>query len=285
MTAKHYFLVLLIMVLFGSAFVLGKLVLNTNVPPLLFGSLRMLVVLLCLIPFFNYKTIERESFGSLLIFALSMGVGVTAFTYLSLEESTIISPVIIGSQLAIPFAILLSTIFLNESINYKKWFFVVSSFIGIILIGLDPELVNNIFALILTAGMSFFYAIANVSSRNINKLNIVTTNFSMALIGFVTLFILSLLFEGNTIEILKNIENKIWLMIIYSGLVVSVGAHMSLFYLYKFYPVGKVLPFYSLFPVFGLIQTFIVFREIPSLMVTLGGIIVIGSVFIIQKIK
>ena len=42
---------------------------------------------------------------------------------------------------------------------------------------------------------------------------------------------------------------------------------------------------FYLFPVFGLIQTFIVFREIPSLMVTLGGIIVIGSVFIIQKIK
>ena len=107
----------------------------------------------------------------------------------------------------------------------------------------------------------------------------------MALVGFVVLLILSLIFEGGTIEIIVNIESKIWFMIIYSGLVVSVGAHMSLFYLYKFYPVGKVLPFYSLFPVFGLIQTFIVFKEIPSLMVTLGGIIVIGSVFILQKIK
>ena len=60
---------------------------------------------------------------------------------------------------------------------------------------------------------------------------------------------------------------------------------MSLFYLYKFYPVGKVLPFYALFPVFGLIQTFIIFNEIPSLIMTLGGIIVIGSVFLIQNVK
>ncbi len=273
------------MFLFGSAFVLGKLVLNTNVPPLLFGSLRMFIVLICLIPFFNFKTIDKKNFKPLLVFAISMGVGVTGFTYLSLEESSIVSPVIIGSQLAIPFAIILSTIFLDESISFKKWFFVITSFIGIMLIGFDPELINNILALILTIGMSFFYAIANVSSRNINKLNIVTTNIAMALVGFVVLMILSLLFEGDTFKIISNIENDVWFMIIYSGLVVSVGAHMSLFYLYKFYPVGKVLPFYSLFPVFGLMQTFIVFKEIPSFMVTLGGIIVIGSVFILQKIK
>ena len=273
------------MALFGSAFVLGKLVLNTNVPPLLFGSLRMLVVLICLVPFFKFQFPKKKYLKSLIIFSLSMGVGVTAFTYLSLEESSIVSPVIIGSQLAIPFAIILSTIFLNESINLKKWFFVISSFVGIVLIGFDPNLINNIFALVLTAGMSLFYAIANVSSRNINKIDVVTTNTFMAFAGFVVLIILSIFIEGETLTILKKIDLKIWFLIIYSGLVVSVGAHMSLFYLYKFYPVGKVLPFYSLFPVFGLIQTFIVFKEIPSLMVTLGGIIVIGSVFILQKIK
>ena len=32
------------MALFGSAFVVGKLVLDTNVPPLLFGALRLLIV-------------------------------------------------------------------------------------------------------------------------------------------------------------------------------------------------------------------------------------------------
>ena len=264
MTIKHYLLILLIMALFGSAFVFGKLVLNTNVPPLLFGSLRMLVVVICLLPFFNFK-IPKENLKSLLIFSFSMGVGVTGFTYLSLQESNIVSPVIIGSQLAIPF--------------------VITSFLGIIFIGFDPELINNIFALVLTALMAFFYAIANVASRDTNKLSIVTTNFFMASIGFVVLILLSFFFEGNTMFILKNIQLDMWFFIIYSGLIVSIGAHMSLFYLYKFYPVGKVLPFYALFPVFGLIQTFIIFNEIPSLIMTLGGIIVIGSVFLIQKVK
>ena len=284
MTIKHYLLIMLIMALFGSAFVFGKLVLNTNVPPLLFGSLRMLVVLICLLPFFNYK-IPKKNLKSLFFFSSSMGVGVTSFTYLSLQESNIVSPVIIGSQLAIPFAIILSNFFLNEKFSLNKWFFVITSFFGIILIGFDPELINNIFALVLTALMAFFYAVANVASRDTNKLNIVTTNFFMALIGFVTLIFLSFLFEGNIVSTLKIIQLDIWFLIIYSGLVVSIGAHMSLFYLYKFYPVGKVLPFYALFPVFGLIQTFIVFKETPGLMMTLGSLVIIGSVFILQKIR
>ena len=76
-----------------------------------------------------------------------------------------------------------------------------------------------------------------------------------------------------------------WFFIIYSGLIVSIGAHMSLFYLYKFYPVGMVLPFYALFPVFGLILTFLIFGEIPTLIMVTGGIIVVLSVFMLQKIR
>ena len=56
----------------------------------------------------------------------------------------------------------------------------------------DPELINNVFALVLTALMAFFYAIANVASRDTNKLNIVTTNLFMASIGFISLIILFL---------------------------------------------------------------------------------------------
>ena len=60
---------------------------------------------------------------------------------------------------------------------------------------------------------------------------------------------------------------------------------MAMFYLYKFYPVGQVLPFYALFPVFGIILSFFIFGEIPTLIMVIGGIIVITSVFLLQKIR
>ena len=273
------------MVLFGSAFVVGKIVLNTNVPPILYAGLRMGIVFVCLLPFWKFEIPPKKYFFPLTIFALSMGVGVSMFTQLAINESDILSPVIIGGQLAVPFAIILSSFFLGETISSKKWFFVLTSFFGIILIGFDPKLVDNLLALFLTSLMAFFYAISNVSSRNIKKLRVTLSNGFMGLTGLIILLLFSYVFEGNVVTNIKNIENNVWILIIYAGAVVSVAAHMSLFYLYKFYSIGQVLPFYSLFPVFGLIQTFIVFREIPSLIVTFGGIIVIGSVYMLQKIR
>ena len=70
--------------------------------------------------------------------------------------------------------------------------------------------------------------------------------------------------------------------IIHASLFVSLIGHGGLFYLYKFYPVSTVLPFYSLFPIFGIIFTYIIFFEIPKIFELIGGIIVIGSVYLIH---
>ena len=133
--------------------------------------------------------------------------------------------------------------------------------------------------------MAFFYAVANVVSRQIRDISVITQTAFMSLIGFIILFFISYYFEGNTINYIKNLDFNTWLLILHAAIAVSLIAHMSLFYLYRFYTVGTVFPFYSLFPIFGLIQTFLIFGEIPSALVTLGGIIVIGSVFILQKIR
>ena len=138
MTTKHTLLTLLIMALFGSAFVVGKLVLNTTLPPILFGAIRMLIVFICLLPFWRFELPNKKYFILLVIFSLSMGVLVTLFMYLAIEKTSIVSPIIIGAQLTVPVGIILSSIFLNEKISYKKWFFVLTSFCGIILIGFDP---------------------------------------------------------------------------------------------------------------------------------------------------
>ena len=92
-------------------------------------------------------------------------------------------------------------------------------------------------------------------------------------------------FEGNTVFHLKNMNVEAWLLALHHGILCSLMGHMSMFYLYKFYPIGLVLPFYALFPVFGLILTFFIFGEIPTLIMVTGGIIVIVSVFMLQKTR
>ena len=285
MTQKHYLFLILITFLFGSAYPVQKLIINENVPPILMGSLRMLIVFICLIPFWKFKIPKRKYWLPLFFFSICMGFMTNLLMTLSLNEANIVSPIIIGSQLSIPFAILLSSFFLKEKANLKKWLLILTSFLGVVILSFDPLIKNEIFALFLISLMAFFYASAQVFSRYLKELDVTLTNCLMGLIGFLCLITISYIFEGNTHKNLININLKSWLLIFHAGIFVSIGAHMSMFYLYKIYPVNKVFPFYALFPIFGILQTMILFKEFPTIIILIGAIVVIVSIYLLNKLE
>ena len=282
---KHTLLILFVIFLLGSAYPTAKVGINASMPPILFAAIRMLIVFICLLPFLKFKLPNKKYLLPLLGFAFSMGVGVNLFLYLSVSASSILSPLVIGAQLSIPLAIIFSSIFIGESISNKKWILIITSFLGIAFIGFDPKIADEILGFLLICGMAFCYGSAQVFSRYLKELDIKITNAFMGATAFIFLIILSILFEGNTISHLKNLNLEAWLMVLHAGVLCSVMGHMSMFYLYKFYPVGQVLPFYALFPVFGMLLSFFIFGEIPTLIMVIGGLIVITSVFLLQKIR
>ena len=273
------------MIAHGSAFPVAKLALNNSVPPILMASLRMGLVLLLLIPFWRFKIPAKKYFNSLILFSLSMGVMVYVFMNLSLFYSSIISPIILGSQLAIPFGILASAFMLNENISKNKWLLIFTSFLGILIIFFDPKLSDNYMGLFFASLMALFFGLAQVYSRQLKELDVSMINASTGLFGFIILMIISFLIEGNVLVNIKLIEIDSWLLISYQAIIVSLCAHLLMFYLYKFYTVGKIFPFYSLFPIFGIALSYVIFNEVPSLLFILGGIIVISSVILLHKIS
>ena len=285
MSTKHTLLILFVVFLLGSAYPTGKLGLNDSIPPILFGALRMAVVFICLVPFFKFDIPEKKYVIPLIGFSICFGVGANLFLYLSINASSILAPITIGAQLSIPFGIILSSIFLNEKISYKKWLLIMTSFFGIVILAFDPKVLEEIIGSLLICAMAFFYGLSQVFSRYLKDLDVKFTNTIMSLTGFIILIILSSLFEGNTLQTIKNISLESWFTVLYAGAIISLLGHLMMFYLYKFYPVDMVLPFYALFPIFGLILTYFIFGEIPSLITVTGGIIVITSVFFAQKIR
>ncbi len=271
------------MFLLGSAYPTAKLGINASMPPILFGAIRMVIVFICLVPFIKFKLPNKKYLLPLFGFAFSMGAGVNLFLYLSVNVSNILSPLVIGAQLSVPLAIIFSSIFIGESISYKKWILIITSFLGIILIGFDPKIADEILGFLLICGMAFFYASAQVFSRYLKELDVKFTNAFMGAVAFIVLLSLSIIFEENTISHLKNLNLEAWLMVLHAGVLCSLMGHVSMFYLYKFYSVGQVLPFYALFPIFGMLLSFFIFGEIPTLIMIIGGIIVITSVFLLQK--
>ena len=285
MPLKHLLILLFIAIAHGSAFPITKLVLNDSVPPILMASLRMGLVLILLIPFWRFKIPEKKYILSLIAFSIFMGVMVYSFMTLSLYYSLIISPVIVGSQLAIPFGILASALILNENISSKKWILIFSSFIGILIIFFDPKLANNLLGLFYASLMALSFGLAQVYSRKLRSLDISLTNAFTGLFGFIILLIISYFIEGDTVNSISSINFNSWLLIFYQAIVVSLGAHLLMFYLYKFYTVGQIFPSYSLFPIFGIGLTFLIFGEIPTILFLIGSIIVLSSVFLLSKIR
>ena len=285
MPLKHLLILLFIAIAYGSAFPITKLALNDSVPPILMASLRMGIVLIILIPYWRFKIPEKKYLLSLITFSISMGVLVYVFMTLSLYHSSIISPVIVGSQLAIPFGVLLSALILRENISFKKWILIFCSFFGILIIFFDPELANNFIGLFYASLMALFFGLAQVYSRQLKDLDISLTNAFTGLFGFIILLILSFFIEGETITNIKSINMNTWILIFYQAIVVSLGAHLLMFYLYKFYTVGQIFPSYSLFPIFGIGLTYLIFGEVPTILFLIGGIIVISSVFLLHKIR
>ena len=285
MPLKHLLVLFFIAIAHGSAFPITKLVLNDSVPPILMASLRMGLVLIILIPFWKFKIPEKKYLPSLILFSISMGVMVYVFMTLALYYSKIISPVIVGSQLAIPFGILASALILNENISLKKWLLIFSAFIGVLIIFFDPKLVDNFLGLFFASLMAFSFALSQVFSRQLRDLDISLTNAFTGLFGFIVLLIISFFIEGDTISTIKSISLNSWILISYQAIVVSLGAHLMMFYLYKFYTIGQIFPSYSLFPIFGIALSFLIFGEVPTILFILGGIIVITSVFFLHKIK
>ncbi len=282
MQSKHLILVLVIMILYGSSYPVGKLGIDT-IPPLLFTALRLGLIFLAFLPFFRLKLPDKKLFKPLVGFSLAMGIGTYATMYYALEQLSIVAPIIIGAQLSIPFGLMLSLFFLGEDISLKRWILIFLSFIGIIIIAYDPRIIDDKFGLLLVIVMAFFYALSNLMARVLKEVDTATLNGWHGLIAFIPVAVLTLIIEGNPLNYLLPINGIAIFTILHTALIVSAIGHAGMFYLYKFYPISNVLPFYSLFPIFGLILAFIMFAETLSVQEVVGGILILGSVFLLHQ--
>ena len=110
------------MFLLGSAYPTAKLGINASMPPILFGALRMVIVFICLLPFLKIKLPNKKYFLPLFGFALSMGAGVNLFLYLSVNASSILSPLVIGASYRFRLQLFLALYLLASQLVIKNGF-------------------------------------------------------------------------------------------------------------------------------------------------------------------
>ena len=272
------------MFLFGSSYPIGKIGVS-NVSALVFVTMRVGIMALFLIPFLKLSTFKSVNFKYIIFFTIAMGFIVYPMIYLSLEYSQSTSGIIILMQCSIPIGVLMSAIFLKENVSVKRWLVISFVITGVIIVGFDPIVIKKpvgmLFAIIGGVG----YAVASLFSKYLDKENSLDVNAWMALITFPFMALFMFIFEPNAFSQIQTMNQTAIFSVIYSGIILSCVAQVGMFWLYKHYDVQKVLPLYSLFPIFGILLTILILQEILTYYILIGSLIVISGNYVLQKIK
>ena len=278
MTNKDLLLALIVNIFWAFNFVAAKYGL-AHFPAFLFTALRFLLLLILLAPLLRPVPGHTRR---LLLIGLVMGIGHFSLMFWGMSVSSDVSSIAIASQLYVPFSTLLAVLFLSETIRWRRTLGMVVAFLGVMVIGFDPAVLDNLVGLLLVAGAALAMAAANIFISQLRgQVKPLALQVWVALIAMPGLLILSLIFEQGQWQALRSAGLLEWSSVAYSTIGASVIGHGVLAYLLGRYPVSTVSPFMLLTPVFAVTFGVTIWGDQLTWQLLLGGGMTLVGVAII----
>ncbi|MGY0612879.1 MULTISPECIES: DMT family transporter [unclassified Luteimonas] len=247
-----------------------------EMPAFLYTALRMGIVALVLLPFL--KPVRREQWPRFLAVALCMNVFHFGLSFWALRLAGELSAVAIVMQSYVPMSALLAWVVLGERFAWRTGTAIAASFIGVLVIGFDPSIVEKpaaIAAMLVSAG---FLALGTVLMRRLGGIGMLTQQGWSALIAVLPLMALSLVFEPEGIAALATASPRAWIGVSYSALVASLLGHGVYFLLLQRHPVAQLTPWLMLTPLLAVLLGILVWGDRPGPQLWIGGALVLGGV-------
>ncbi len=186
---------------------------------------------------------------------------------------------------SIPFAGLFGWLFFKEKFSFKKLILLFISYIGVILIAVkDYPLIfsfgkGEVFSFISAALFSLSFVSRKWQGKSLNDKEIVQI---LLFIGTIILFLVSML-RGEGF-----LAKQLGILFVFSILLNGFLNAINLFLInYGFARVKAVLAsnILALEGVFALVLAFIFYHELPALRELLGGIVILASVIMMNKVE
>lgn len=277
MKTQHLAMLLVINFFWAGSFFAGKIGMEIF-PPLQFTILRFVVIIAALLPFLK---LPRGQWRQLVPVSLTLGVLHYSLMFWGLNLASEVSPVAIVAQMFVPFATLLAVIFLGERLGWHRWGSILLAFAGVMVIGFDPKMFDNIFALLLVLAAAATMGGYQVMVRSLEGVDAINILLWSAIISILPLVLLSALFETGQMAAIADANAEQWAAILFAGLGTSVIGHGGVNYLLKLYPVGVVSPYLLMAPVMAVALGVVFWDDSLSVELVLGGIMVIAAVAVI----
>jgi len=200
MSIRDFIILCIICLIWGGNFVLSKWLLSDlALPPFFFACVRFMLVALLMSPFL-FPLPKR--FLRLCLAGLCVGALHLALLYTGLKTAPAGSSAIV-SQMLIPFAAVLSVVFLQEKIGLRRSLGIIGALTGVCILIYDPDSFSFDVGLLYIVAAFFVIAVGSILIKNVGAASPFQYLAWMGVLAIPTLGLASLMFETGQVEAAK----------------------------------------------------------------------------------
>lgn len=247
--------------------------------PLLFTALRLVLLATLLAPFM--KRPAPGQWPRVVAVSLSNGVLHFGLGFWSMKLSTTLASPAILMQSYVPIAALLAWAMKGERPSALTAGAIGLSFLGVLVLGFDPSVLQSPAALVLMLISAFFLALGTVLMRDLKGMDVFSQQGWTAAIGIVPLLAWSLAVEPAPLTVMRHASLRAWSGVAYAAVIASLVGHGLYYVLVRRHPVAQVTPYLLATPLLATILGIVFMDNAVGPRLWLGGTMVMGGVLAI----
>jgi len=218
---------------------------TAELPPMMVGALRFGLALAFLFPFLKAPFPWSRRMLAICLLSGPIHFGLI---YIAFGMAKSLSPLVVATQLWIPFTALFAWRMLGEAMKPLAVAGLVVAFAGVAWMSLDPHGAADLPAIGLSVVTSAAWALATVLVRQTPGAKPLQVQALTAAIAAPVLLGMSFGFEDNVVERVRTAAPIAWACVAFAGVVSTIGASALLFWLVQRREAGRVTPYFLLTP-------------------------------------
>ncbi|MGF0337601.1 EamA family transporter [Ectopseudomonas toyotomiensis] len=278
MTPKDLLLALLVIVVWGLNFVVIKVGLH-GMPPMLMGALRFMLAAFPAILFVRRPQVPLRW---MLAYGMTISVGQFAFLFYAMYVGMPAGLASLVLQSQGFFTLFFAALFLGERLRGSNLFGLLVAASGLVLIGLQGGQAMTLAGFALTIAAASMWALGNVVTRKLGKVNLVGLVVWGSLIPPLPFLALSLWLEGPELisQSLRTFSLDSLLVLAYLAFGATILGYGLWSRLLSRYPASQVAPFSLLVPVVGISSSALLLGERLGSLQMVGAALVMAGLLI-----
>jgi len=218
---------------------------TAQLPPMMVGALRFALALAFLLPFLKTPFPWSRRLAAICLLSGPIHFGII---YIAFGLAKSLSPLVVATQLWIPFTALFAWKMLGETMKPLAVAGLVTAFVGVAWMSLDPHGAADLPAIVLGVIASACWAVATVLVRQTPGARPLQVQALTAAVAAPALLALSFGFEDDVVERVRTAAPIAWACVAFAGVVSTIGASALLFWLVQRREAGRVTPYFLLTP-------------------------------------